>query len=295
MALDAPLELGAVDRRVTASAFRLRLLEVIQRSGMSQAQFARALRIDRSTLVQILSPTTDRLPRTETLAQIARLGRVSLDWLVDVTPPEPAEPRVTADSVEIAPDAASPIDGRLLKWHREAAGYKIRHVAVTFPDLLKTDDIVEFEYGKTLTPDLSAALESVHAHFSYLRRPEIEFEASNSVQAIAGFAAGQGVWQGLAVAARRRQLERLIDLCEELYPTFRWFLFDERKLYSAPITIFGPQRAALYTGQGYLVFSESKHVQALARQFDRLIRAAVVQPADVPAYLTKLLTALPDA
>jgi transcriptional regulator with XRE-family HTH domain len=284
-----------MDRRVTASLFRERLLDVIRRSGVSQAQFAKDLKIDRSTLVQILSPATDRLPRVETLAQIARLGRVSLDWLVGLTPLEQPAGLTVSDPVEIAPDAASPIDGRLMKWHREAAGYKIRHVAVTFPDLLKTDEIVAFEYGKSLHPDLADAIESVHAHFSYLRRPEIEFEASNSIQAIAAFAAGQGAWQGLSVAARRRQIEHLIELCEELYPTFRWFLYDEREVYSAPVTIFGPLRAALYTGQGYLVLSAPRHVQALARQFDRLVRAAVVQPADVPVHLTRLLADLKDA
>ena len=283
-----------MDRRATASILRERLFEVIQRSGLSQAQFAKALKVDRSTLVQILSPTTDRLPRAETLTHIAQLGHVSLDWLLGLTPVEQPVGSDVPDSVEFAPDAASPIDGRLMKWHREAAGYKIRHVAVTFPDLLKTDEIVEFEYGKSLHPDLASALESVHAHFSYLRRPESDFEASNSIQAIGMFAAAQGAWRGLSVAHRRRQLEYLIDLCKELYPTFRWFLYDEREVYSVPITIFGPLRAALYTGHGYLVLTAPKHVQPLARQFDRLIRAAVVQPADVPAYLNRLLAELKD-
>ncbi len=280
-----------MDRRVTAGVLRERLTEVIRRSGLSQAQFANALKVDRSTLVQILSPTTDRLPRAETLAHIARLGGVSLDWLVGITPFEQVS---VADQVEIAPDAASPIDGRLMQWHREAAGYKIRHVAVTFPDLLKTDEIIEFEYGRSLHPDLGSAIEAVHAHFSYLRRPEIEFEASNSIQAITTFAAGEGAWRGVSIADRRRQLEHLIDLCRDLYPTFRWFLYDEREVYSAPVTIFGPLRAALYTGQGYLVLTAPQHVQALARQFDRLIRAAVVQPKDVPAYLISLLAGLKD-
>ena len=282
-----------MDRRATSNILRARLQEVIRRSGLSQAQFARALKIDRSSLVQVLSPTADRLPRAETLAQIASLGRVSLDWLLGLAPDEPlAAAPGTPDSVEIAPDAASPIDGRLLGWHREAAGYKIRHVAVTFPDLLKTDETIAFEYGTSLHPDPAGAIEAVHAHFSYVRRPESDFEAGNSIQAIAAFAAGQGVWRGLSVVQRRYQLSHLIELCKELYPSFRWFLYDEREVYSVPITIFGPLRAALFTGQGYVVFSAPKHVQALARQFDRLIRAAVVQPADVPAYLTRLLADL---
>jgi transcriptional regulator with XRE-family HTH domain len=284
-----------MDRRTTASILRERLLLVIERSGLSQAQFARALGVDRSTLVQLLSPATDRLPRAETLVQIAGFGGVSLDWLLGLIPPAQPGGSGALDSVEIAPDAASPIDSRLVKWHREAAGYKIRHVAVTFPDLLKTDEIVAFEYGTSLHPDLAGAIEAVRAHFSYLRRPESDFEASNSIQAITAFAAGQGAWRGLSIAHRRQQLAHLIDLCEALYPTFRWFLYDEREIYSVPITIFGPLRAALYTGQGYLVFTAPQQVQALARQFDRLVRAAVVRPADAPAFLKRLLTDLGDA
>jgi transcriptional regulator with XRE-family HTH domain len=283
-----------MDRRTTASIFRKRLLTVIDRTGLSQAQFARALKIDRSSLVQILSPATDRLPRAETLALIASLGRVSLDWLLGLTSAEQPGGAGTVDAVEIEPNAASPVDERLTKWHREAAGYKLRHVAQTFPDLLKTDEIVTFEYGKSLNPDLAGAIESVHAHFSFLRRPESDFEASNSIQAIGAFAAGRGYWQGLPATHRRRQLEHLIELCNELYPTFRWFLYDEREIFSVPITIFGPLRAALYTGQGYLVFTAAKHVQLLARQFDRLVRAAVVQPADVPAHLIGLLRGIED-
>ena len=51
----------------------------------------------------------------------------------------------------------------------------------------------------------------------------------------------------------------------------------------------GPLRAALYTGQGYLVFTAPKHVQALARHFDSLVRMAVVQPSSASAHLKNLL------
>ena len=47
----------------------------------------------------------------------------------------------------------------------------------------------------------------------------------------------------------------MIELCEELYPTFRWFLYDARQRYATAITIFGLQRAVVYLGQMYLVLS----------------------------------------
>jgi hypothetical protein len=97
------------------------------------------------------------------------------------------------------------------------------------------------------------------------------------------------VWSRLGVAARRHQLERLIELTDELYPAFRWFLFDGRQRYAPPVTIFGQYRAALYLGQLYLVLTSVDHVRTLSRHLDGLVRAATVQPPDVPRFLTRLL------
>ena len=284
-----------MDRRITAGLFRERLFTVMRRSGLNQTDFAKALKIDRSSLVQLLAPATDRLPRAETLALIAGVGNVSVDWLLGLGRQEQADHDAVVETVQIEHNAPSPIDERLMKWHREAAGYKIRHVPLTFPDLLKTDEVIEFEHRKALVPTSDGPPEGMGSRLGYLRRPETDFEASNSIQEIAAFAHGQGVWQGLSAAHRRRQFQRLIDLSDELYPTFRWFLYDEKEVFSVPVTIFGPLRAALYTGQGYLVFTAPKHVQALARQFDSLIRRAVVQPAGVPDHLRSLMAEIaPD-
>ena len=79
------------------------------------------------------------------------------------------------------------------------------------------------------------------------------------------------------------------ELTDELYPTLRWFLFDGLQRYAVPVTIFGPQRAALYLGQMFLVLSSSEHVRTLTRQFDDLIRGAVVHPNEISHYLGELL------
>jgi hypothetical protein len=49
-------------------------------------------------------------------------------------------------------------------------------------------------------------------------------------------------------------------------------------------------RAALYIGQMYLVLTSAEHVRTLTRQFDDLIKGAVVQPPDVPAFLKEQRT-----
>jgi hypothetical protein len=80
----------------------------------------------------------------------------------------------------------------------------------------------------------------------------------------------------------------MIVLLDELYPTFRWFLYDGLKRYSAPLTIFGPKRVAIYLGNMYFVFNSTEHIRVLTRHFDELIRVAVVQPPDVIDFLKKL-------
>ena len=86
----------------------------------------------------------------------------------------------------------------------------------------------------------------------------------------------------------------MIALMDELYPTFRWFLYDARDRYSVPITVFGPLRATIYIGQMYMVFNSTEHIRALTAHFDELIRAAKVQPPDVPSVVRRLLDEIDD-
>jgi hypothetical protein len=65
-------------------------------------------------------------------------------------------------------------------------------------------------------------------------------------------------------------------------------LFDGRRRFSAPLTIFGPHRAALYIGQMYLVLNSQEHIRLLTRHFDQLIRSAVLQPPEVVDLLREL-------
>ena len=113
-------------------------------------------------------------------------------------------------------------------------------------------------------------------------------EVCSSLQSLAGFARGEGIWSGLPVADRCDQIDRMMRTLDELYPTLRWFLFDGLRSYSAPMTIFGPLRVAIYVGDMYLVFNSTEHVRELTRLFDALIRAAVTQPPDVARRIEEL-------
>ena len=76
--------------------------------------------------------------------------------------------------------------------------------------------------------------------------------------------------------------------CRDLYPNLTFYLYDSRKAFSAPFTVFSPQRATLYAGGLFFVFTASEHVRVLNRRFDDLVRMATVQPNEVADHLAAL-------
>ena len=268
--------------------FRERLNMVIQQSGRSRSAFAAEVGIDRSTLSQLLSDANDRLPRAETIAAIANKAQVSTDWLLGLSQEGQLGTDVLAPALEVEAGSASPGDARLLRWQAEALGYKIRYVPTTLPDLLRTEEVIRYEYGEYGTHVPEGRIEQTEAQLAYSRRPETDMESCSSFQSLEVFARGEGVWRNLSAKTRRAQIDWMIVLLDELYPTFRWFLYDGLKRYSAPLTIFGPKRVAIYLGNMYFVFNSTEHIRVLTRHFDELIRVAVVQPSDVIDFLKKL-------
>ena len=239
-------------------------------------------------MAQLLSPTNDRLPRAETIAAIALNQQVSVDWLLGLTQEGSLSADLMPQPLEIEVGGDAPQDERLVRWHAEAAGYKIRYVPTSLPDLLKSEPVIRYEYGEQGTHVREARLEEAGARLAYLRRPETDMEICSTVQSVEDFARGHSQWLDFPKAERRRALSVMIERLEELYPTLRWFLFDRRSRYSVPLTIFGPKRAAIYMGNMYFVLNSTEHIRVLTRHFDDLIRVAVLQPRDTIEYLRKL-------
>jgi transcriptional regulator with XRE-family HTH domain len=275
-------------RSETVEMFRERLEEVIRQSGLRRSAFARRIGIDRSTLTQLLSPANDRLPRAETIAAIAADQQVSVDWLLGLTQEGPLSADLMPQPIEIQVGGDMHHDERLQRWHAEAAGYKIRYVPASLPDLLKSEPVIRYEYREQGAGVPQARLEEAGARLAYLRRPETDMEVCSTIQSVEDFARGHSQWADLPKAERRRAMSVMIERLEELYPTLRWFLFDRRIRYSVPLTIFGPKRAAIYIGNMYFVLNSTEHIRVLSRHFDDLIRAAVLQPRDAIGYLRSL-------
>ena len=267
--------------------FRRRLLELIARGGQSRARFAVRAGLDRSTLSQLLAPDALRLPRAETIARIAGRHGASIDWLLGLS----EEPEVTADVVSqgaIAQGADDPANEHLRRWHEEARGAKIRYVPSSLPDQVKTDAVIGYENGKLSLSEADAMSASARDRISHARASASEIEVCSTRQSLESFARGEGVWRHLPLRERRRQLTHAADLTEALYPAYRWFLFDGREHYSAPYTVFGQKRAAVYLGSLYFVFTSSEHIRQLTQHFDDLIRHARVQPNEVAQFIRRL-------
>ncbi len=281
-----------MDKRDLSEIFRTRLVELIDRSGASHAEFARKAGIDRSALSQLLSGRAARLPRAETLANIAESRSVSLDWLLGLSQAEEIAPEILP-AIEIEERADAVSETLLARWHAEAAGTKVRYVPVRMPDLLRTQAVIAHESRAQTAASAQTQLSEAETRIDYNRRPETDMEVCMTVQALRGLALGEGVWSDLPLADRIEQLGHMAELIDELYPTFRLFLYDGRDAWSVPYTVFGQKRAAIYAGDMYLVLNGTESIRSLTRHFDSLIRKAVVNPHEVAGHIRSFIAARP--
>ena len=277
-----------MDKRDIAETFRQRLATLVQRSGDNQSTFAARIGIDRSALSQLLAGSATRLPRAETLLNIAAQHKVSLDWLLGISQDEGLASEIR-ESVEIEEGAGGFDHTLLARWHAEAAGTKIRYVPAGVPDLLRTDALIDYEAGIT-SRDAEAQHGEKQYRIDYTRRPETDMEVCMPRHTLEIFARGLGVWSGFPADARAAQLAHMATLLDDLYPSFRLYLYDGRKRYSVPYTIFGQLRAAIYMGGMYVVLNAQEPVRTLTRHFDNLIRAAEINAHETAAFARNLAT-----
>ncbi|HHZ07661.1 MAG TPA: helix-turn-helix transcriptional regulator [Rhizobiales bacterium] len=277
-----------MDKRDLSAVFRERLKQLVLRSARNQSAFAAAVGIDRSALSQLLSGTTTRLPRAETLLNIAAQHRVSLDWLLGLSQDEGLTGELR-QSFEIE-EGEGAFDRTLLaRWHAEAAGTKIRYVPAGIPDLLRSEALIDYE-AAIGNRSRESQVDEAQYRIDYNRRPETDMEVCMPRHTLDIFARGMGVWDRFPPAARKAQLEHMARLLDDLYPSFRLFLYDGRQRYSVPYTIFGQLRVAIYVGDMYLVLNATEPIRTLTRHFDQLIRAAEINAHEAAAFARALAT-----
>lgn len=263
-----------IDKRIRAAQFRERLRQALQLSGISQAALARNIGVDRSTISQLLGDSGARLPNAQVVGECAAALNVSADWLLSLSDRPENATDIVANSLALSRAPRALVDEQIYYWHREAAGYKIRHVPATLPDMFKTDAMLEWEYAPHLGRTIQQAIGASKDRLNWMRESTSDYEIAIPIHEMVSFATSQGYYRDLPTEVRTEQIRWLVDLCDQFYPQVRIYLFDSRRLYSAPVTVFGPLLAVLYVGRHYLAFRDRERVHSFTEHFDALIREA---------------------
>ena len=260
--------------------------------SVSQADLARQVGVDRSTISQLLSDSGARLPNAQVVAECAAALDVSADWLLGLTDRPERLAEVLAMSLTMTEAPRALIDETIFGWHQEAAGYKIRHVPATLPDMLKTHAMLRWEYEAHLGRSADQAIGASEDRLAFMRSNRSDYEIAVPLHEIRSFVAAEGYYAGLPAPVRRAQVDWMIGLCEQHYPALRVYGFDAHRVFSAPITVFGPLLAVIYLGRHYLVFRDTERVAGIAAQFDFLVREASVGAREFPRMLRDLAQGL---
>lgn len=284
-----------MDKRDRADLFRARLTGQMAAAGMNRSALARATGVDRSTVAQLLAEGTARLPNAHLAAECARALGVSSDWLLGLSDHPERAGDILAAAITVTEAERSSADAQLHEWHREAMGYKIRHVPATLPDVLKTEEMLAWEYQRTLGKTAEQAIGASQDRFGLIGGQMSDYEIAISMGELRAFAGGAGYYEGLAPDIRREQIETMVRLSEELYPSLRLFLYDSKRVFSAPVTVFGSFLAVVYVGRFYLSFRSRDRVLSLGAHFDGLVREAEIDAREATEWLKHLGRNVPPA
>ena len=283
------------DKRDRSLTFRQRLAQAMREQQLTQSALARAVDVDRSSISQLLSADSARMPNAQLVGECAAALGVSADWLLGLSERPERAADLMAASLSITQAPRAMVDEQIFEWHREAAGYKIRHVPATLPDMLKTPAMLEWEYEAALIRTTQQAIGASQDRLAWMRNSRSDYEIALPYHEVIAFVRGEGYYAGLPADVRREQLDWLLELLEQLYPSLRVYLFDARRVFSAPITVFGPLLAVLYLGRHFLAFRESGRVASFTEHFDWLVREAETGARELPALLRRLRDDIPQA
>lgn len=277
-----------IDKRDRAAQFRLRLARAMEERHVSQSALARSIGVDRSTVSQLLTDEGARLPNAHVVGSCASALGVSADWLLSLSDRPESAAELLASSLTLTKAARALVDERIFEWHREAAGYKIRYVPATLPDMLKTRAVLEWEYAPHLGRTADQAIGASADRLAWMRSAQSDYEIAMPLFEIHSLAHAVGYYEGLPLEVRLDQIDHMLELCEQLYPRLRIYLFDAKRLYCAPMTIFGPMLCAFYAGGHYMAFRDRNRIEVFTHHFDTLVREADMTARHFPAHLTRL-------
>ena len=165
-----------IDKRIRADLFRTRLAEAMRLRATNQSALARTIGVDRSTVSQLLKGAGARLPNAQVVAECARALGVSADWLLGLTARPETAADMLANSLSLTEAPRALVDEQIFAWHKEAAGYKIRHVPAALPDMLKTRAMLAWEYAPSLGRSADQAIGASEDRMAWMRGARSDYE-----------------------------------------------------------------------------------------------------------------------
>lgn len=263
-----------IDKRARAALFRTRLAAAIKDAGSNQTALARETGVDRSTISQLLSDGGPRLPNAHVAGACAAALGVSCDWLLGLSERPENAAELLAASLAFSEAPRALVDEQILAWHREAEGYKIRHVPAALPDMLKTPEMLAWEYAMHLGQTADQAIAAATERLDWIRASSSDYEIALPCHELTCFRSLGGYYETLPPSLRDSQTAHMARLMEQLYPRLRVYLYDARKVFSAPVSIYGQRLAVIYLGTDYLIFRDSDRVGRITEHFHNLVRTA---------------------
>lgn len=271
-----------MDKRELATRFSKRLRQILETGEGGTAAFVRDTGIDRSALSQFLDPRTVRLPRAEALRNIAIARGISVDWLLDLETAQEGRQEVSS-SIEIEGEKEEDVSP-LERWREEADGHKMRYVPSTLPDMLSLAGLQPDDSRDAIDARGSGVenvLEGMDIH-------DMDLEIAMPIQTLEDVTYQSGLWRHFDPKLCKRQLTHMAAICNETYPTLRLHLYDGTKTFSAPFTVFGKMRVAIYIGEAYLVVTSKEQIKTFVQRFDGLVRQSIIRPNKVDEHLASL-------
>ena len=271
-----------MDKRELATRFSKRLRQILESGEGGTAAFVRDTGIDRSALSQFLDPRTVRLPRAEALRNIAIARGISVDWLLDLETAQEGRQEVSS-SIEIEGEKEEDVSP-LERWREEADGHKMRYVPSTLPDMLSLAGLQPDDSRDAIDARGSGVenvLEGMDIH-------DMDLEIAMPIQTLEDVTYQSGLWRHFDPELCKRQLTHMAAICNETYPTLRLHLYDGTKTLSAPFTVFGKMRVAIYIGEAYLVVTSKEQIKTFVQRFDGLVRQSIIRPNKVDEHLASL-------
>ncbi len=265
-----------------SSIFQKRLLESFKKQEMNPTVFCRKYKIDRTTFVQLLSSNTHRLPRADTIIQIAQALNVSTDWLLGLSTEQEMGIDILSSAVQKVKTNDAPTAEYLWKkWHLDAKDNKVRTVPVTIPVPLKTERFFIEEYAPIIG--------NKQAKKEYKKLLDVpgEYEVAFPVQTLMDLRDQTGMFRNFSKETCIKQLEYIAQRNTNLYPVGRFYLFDLTETYVPSFTIFGYSKAAIYLDEKYLVYNAREYVLFLRDIFNNIIRSSVVRPHELTDFIYK--------